>query len=124
MPDQITIQPVQPQVVIQPVQPEVVVKGGDEIVVQQSTSNVTVRPTTTTLVVSTGAGAGGGDKNFVYQQQASSATWTIAHNLEKYCAVTVVDTALNEVLGDVIYLDRNTVQLKFSAPFSGEAFCN
>ena len=64
------------------------------------------------------------DKNYVYVQGTPSSTWVINHNLNKKCAVTVVDSAGTTVVGNVKYIDLNTVEVTFSAPFSGEAFCN
>ena len=64
------------------------------------------------------------DKNFVYVQGTSSAVWVVNHNLNKYCSVSVVDTAGTEVIGTVEYNSLDTVTLTFSAPFSGQAFFN
>jgi hypothetical protein len=64
------------------------------------------------------------DKNFVFSQAAASAVWVIEHNLNKYCSVSVVDTGGSVVYGNVDYDSVNQVTLTFSAPFSGQAFCN
>jgi hypothetical protein len=48
---------------------------------------------------------------------------TVAHGLGRLPAVTVVDSAEDVCTGDVRYVDANTVQLTFSAPFSGTAIC-
>ena len=64
------------------------------------------------------------DANYVYVQSSPSATWVITHNLNKYCSVTVVDSADNTVYGEVLYNSRNQVTLTFSGAFSGEAFFN
>ena len=64
------------------------------------------------------------DKNFVFTQSASSSVWVVPHNLKKFCAVSVVDTAGTTVYGDVQYDSLNQVTITFSAPFSGQAFCN
>lgn len=64
------------------------------------------------------------DKNYVHVQSTASDVWVVNHNLNKKCAVSVVDTAGTSVLGTVDYLDLDTVEITFSAPFSGEAFCN
>lgn len=45
----------------------------------------------------------------------------MTHNLNGYPAVSVVDSAGSQVFGDVHYLDTMTVQILFSAPFSGQA---
>ena len=65
-----------------------------------------------------------GDKNFVYTQAAASSTWVVTHNLNKYCSVAVVDTAGTTIYGGIEYDSLNQVTITFSAPFSGQAFCN
>jgi hypothetical protein len=67
---------------------------------------------------------GGSDKNFVFTQATPATVWTIAHNLGKRCAVTVVDSAGDQCEGDVVYVDNNTIQITFAAAFSGSAYCN
>lgn len=66
----------------------------------------------------------GADKNYVHIQGLASTSWNIKHDLNKFPAVTVLDSALNEVIGDIIYLDVNNVRLVFSAIFSGTATFN
>lgn len=50
--------------------------------------------------------------------------WKVVHNLGKRPAVTVVDSAGTAVIGEVDYLDDNTVRLTFCAAFSGAAYFN
>ena len=64
------------------------------------------------------------DKNYVHVQGTPSAVWVVNHNLNKYCSVSVVDSAGTEVIGTIDYNDLNTVTITFSAPFSGEAYFN
>jgi hypothetical protein len=64
------------------------------------------------------------DKNYVHTQGSPASTWVINHNLNKKCAVSVVDSAGTSVFGNIRYINLNTVEITFSAPFSGEAFCN
>ena len=64
------------------------------------------------------------DKNYVHNQIASSTTWSVAHNLDKFVSVVIVDSAGSVVIGDVSYVDANNVTLTFSAAFSGKAYCN
>lgn len=64
------------------------------------------------------------DKNFVFSQNVSSALWYVVHNLNKYPSVTVVDSGQNVVIGEVVYIDENTLQIEFTAPFSGKAYLN
>jgi hypothetical protein len=64
------------------------------------------------------------DANFIYTQSIASATWNINHNLDKFCSVSVVDTANQIVIGDVTYVGSNSLTITFSAPFSGKAYLN
>ena len=69
-------------------------------------------------------GADGGDKTYKHTQSIPSAEWTINHNLNKYPAVTVVDSGGSLVDGDVLYVDENNVTVRFAGGFSGEAHLN
>ena len=64
------------------------------------------------------------DRNFVFTQNVASAKWEVQHDLDCWPAVTVVDSAGTEVVGDVQYIDKNKVVISFTAPFSGKAFFN
>jgi len=69
-------------------------------------------------------GSSGGDKNRVHVQAMAAAVWQVPHNLGKMVSVTVVDTGGNTVVGDVKHDDLNNVTITFSAPFTGQVFCN
>jgi len=66
----------------------------------------------------------GNDKNYTHTQIASSATWVIVHNLNKYPSVSVVDSGGTVVVGGIVYDSINQVTLTFSAAFSGKAYLN
>lgn len=66
----------------------------------------------------------GGDKNTVHEQIEPAQTWTIAHNLNKYPAITIVDDSGEITMGDISYVDENNVTITFSAPISGRVFLN
>lgn len=59
---------------------------------------------------------------YVHEQGVPSALWTIAHYLDRYPPVTVVDSAGDQVEGEVRFVDPNNIQITFSAPFSGRAY--
>lgn len=65
-----------------------------------------------------------GDKEFIYTQSTSSDVWIIQHNLNKYPSVTVVDSGNSVVTGEIIYIDKNNIQITFTSTFSGKAYCN
>jgi len=64
------------------------------------------------------------DKTYEYTQGVASSEWTVCHNLDKYPSISVVDSAGNQVEGDVLYVDKNNVVLTFTAAFSGAAYFN
>lgn len=64
------------------------------------------------------------DKTFVFEQGVASDTWSITHNLNKYPSVTVVDSAGNEVIAEVVYTDTNNCVVTMTAAFKGKAYLN
>lgn len=64
------------------------------------------------------------DKTYLHQQTVALDTWIIVHNLNKYPSVSVIDSAGNEVIGEVFYDDKNQVTLKFKGSFKGVATLN
>ena len=74
-------------------------------------------PTTTTNVYTT-------DANHVHDQGNAAAEWVVTHNLNKYCSVTVVDTANTVVIGEIEYNSVNQATLTFQSAFAGKAYFN
>jgi hypothetical protein len=64
------------------------------------------------------------DANFIFTQSIPSTTWSITHNLDKFCSVTVVSDSNQIMIGDVNYLNTNSLTITFSAAFSGKAYLN
>lgn len=64
------------------------------------------------------------DLTYVYKQLSPSATWSITHNLGKYPSVSVADSAGNTVIGEVNYVNENSLVVTFSAQFAGVAYLN
>jgi hypothetical protein len=60
--------------------------------------------------------------NYIHTQALPSATWTIVHGMSFRPNVTVIDSAGDEVEGDISYVDANTLVLHFSGGFSGVAY--
>ena len=67
-----------------------------------------------------------GDKHFEYTGNSStaSATWNITHNLSKNPAVTVKNASGEEVKGQVVHNNINSLTITFSGPETGVAFLN
>ena len=74
-------------------------------------------PTTTTNIYTT-------DANYVHDQGAAAAEWVVTHNLNKFCSVTVVDTANTVVIGEIEYNSVNQATLTFQSAFAGKAYFN
>jgi hypothetical protein len=68
--------------------------------------------------------AGTPDKYFRHDQNVPSATWSVTHNLGKHPSVSVVDSADTVVHGEVVYIDDNTLELRFATAFGGRAYLN
>jgi hypothetical protein len=61
---------------------------------------------------------------FTHIQSNPSNEWAINHNLGKFPSVTVVDSALSVITGDIKYIDENNIIISFSGGFSGRAYLN
>jgi hypothetical protein len=59
---------------------------------------------------------------FVHTQASSATTWSITHNLKFYPNVSIVDSALSHVIGEVTYINENSLTVSFTSAFSGKAF--
>lgn len=65
-----------------------------------------------------------GDKNYVHEQMQASNEWSVNHKLKKYPSVSIIDSAGTNVIGEVTYLDENSLRINFSSIMSGKAFLN
>lgn len=59
--------------------------------------------------------------NYYHQQMVPSSTWTIVHSLGYRPAVTTFDTQNDEIEGEVVHTDVNTVVVNFSVSVGGTA---
>ena len=69
-------------------------------------------------------GKDGMSVTYTHTQISAQAVWQIAHNLNKYPSVTVVDSAGSVVVGDIRYIDRNNLTVTVTAGFAGKAYLN
>lgn len=76
------------------------------------------------VVTIIGGGGQGQDANYVFNQRVPANTWDIAHNMNKFPSVSIVDSGGNLVIGNINYVDRNNIQLTFNGAFSGSAYLN
>jgi hypothetical protein len=64
------------------------------------------------------------DAKLEYDQSQASDTWVIHHNFGKYPSVETVDNNKNEMEGEVVHTDNNTLTIYFNEPVSGFAYIN
>jgi hypothetical protein len=65
-----------------------------------------------------------GDKHYTHNQSVASATWSVAHNLNKFPSVSVVLSTGQKGFGDVTYTDANNLTVSFAGLESGKAYIN
>jgi hypothetical protein len=58
------------------------------------------------------------DEPFVYRQEIPASSAVITHNLGFNPTIVTTTLAGEEIIGDIDYIDVNTVQISFSVPFS------
>ncbi len=63
-----------------------------------------------------------GGATYIHDQAVPSARWVITHNLNRFPAVAVVDSANSVVYGDVVYDSANQVTVTFASAFGGKAY--
>lgn len=65
----------------------------------------------------------GGDAHF-FDTFTNESSVTVTHNLGKKPAVTILDTAGDEVVGEINHVSINELTIDFSASFSGSVILN
>ena len=90
-----------------------------EVVVPQSSRAVDLR-----MGGFQGPAGEDGDKHYRHVQTTPAQVWVIDHPLDKFPAVSVVDSAGEQVEGNVLYTSQQQVVVSFTGAFSGEAFLN
>lgn len=94
------------------------------VTVTEVNRNVSVTsPASSSLTVSTAA-VPNPHGTYTHTQTSASATWTVVHNLNCKPSVTIVDSAGNVQIGEVLYDSDNQITLAFAAAFSGFAYLN
>ena len=64
------------------------------------------------------------DRNYVHNQTIASLSWNIVHNLGKFPSVMILEEDGTPVIGDVTFVDTNTVHIGFTVAFVGKAYLN
>ena len=106
---------------------EIAINNSSELnvkVQQPKLQTTIVVPQATTSFSIKGVTGGGGDAHYAHTQSTPEAIWEVTHNLNKKPTVTVVDSADTMVMGEVEYINNNSVRLTFAGAFSGKAYFN
>ncbi len=61
-------------------------------------------------------------ESYTHNQSSASATWNITHNLNRFPAVTIVDSAGDVVIADINHTNSNNLIINFGSSFSGKAY--
>lgn len=69
-------------------------------------------------------GPPGGARTYPHDQLLPATIWYVEHNLGRYPSVTVIDSAGDEVEGEIVHLSLNALEARFTAAFSGRLICN
>lgn len=76
-------------------------------------------------VVYKGEGSGGGsDKNYIHEQTEPKSTWIINHDLDKYPSVIIVYDNNIVIVGEIEYMNKNQVIIRFNKNETGKAILN
>lgn len=59
-----------------------------------------------------------------HEQKVASAVWVVRHDAGRYPVVTITDLNRNLIMGEITYIDDNSIQIKFSQPVAGYAYLN
>tara|TARA_R110002073_G_scaffold95317_1_gene221273 strand:+ start:35 stop:289 length:255 start_codon:yes stop_codon:yes gene_type:complete len=70
-----------------------------------------------------------GDITFTHNQNTTSDTWVITHNLNRFPSVTVIDSGNSIVQGTVVYNSNKQLTITFfsggsALAFQGKAYLN
>lgn len=98
----------------------------------KNSSNVSIDDLSDVTITSASAGQGlvydgsafvNKATTFRFTQSSSSASWTVTHNLGyRPGGVSVVDSAENVVMGDIVHSSDNELVINFSSAFTGKAY--
>lgn len=62
--------------------------------------------------------------NYTHNQSQPLNIWYVQHNLDKYPSVSIIDSAGSMVVGDISYIDTNSLSITLAVGMSGKASLN
>lgn len=84
--------------------------------------NVSVSDSQSTATVTSNVLVAG--STYIHTQASASSSWVINHNLSRRPSVTIVDSAGNVQIGEVLYTSDNSITVTFASAFGGYAYIN
>lgn len=102
---------------------DIVLYNGSSYVAIESVNDAVTPDNNASFILLAEGAPGEPDKNFVLPFTVSNHI-VVNHNLGKYPAVTVFDSAGDQVEGSIAYNNTNSLEVSFAAPFSGTITCN
>ena len=99
----------------------------DNININQNINQINVSEQKNNVIVSSVGtqgipGVGATNLFYTFEQQTSSSSWTITHNLGYYPSVVIQDYGKISIEGSVNYVNPNSLIITFSVPVSGYAY--
>jgi hypothetical protein len=85
--------------------------------------NVSVSDSQSTATVTSNVLVAGG-ATYIHTQASASSSWVINHGLSRRPSVTIVDSAGNVQIGEVLYTSDNSITVTFASAFGGYAYIN
>jgi len=87
--------------------------AGKAVVINATESGLTV----STLVISS-------DKNHIHVQGTPATEWIVTHALDKYAAVSIVDSSGHQMITDYEYISTTEIRVHFLAATAGTVYLN
>ena len=94
------------------------------VIITDPNGNVSVSDSQNSTTVTSNVLISGGGTTYVHTQASASSSWVIAHNLNRRPSVTIVDSAGNVQIGEVLYTSDNSITVTFASAFGGYAYIN
>ena len=101
-----------------------VTEGQNTVVVSQIENTVNVSAPGPQGPAGPQGPSGSSFATYTHNQSTAASTWVITHNLGCRPSVTIVDSAGNVQIGEILYDSNNQVTVTFAAAFGGYAYLN
>ena len=86
--------------------------------------SVSVSDNQNSVTVTSNVLVSGGGSTYTHTQATASSSWLVSHGLGRRPSVTIVDSAGNVQIGEVLYTSDNSITVTFASAFGGYAYLN